>query len=287
MKLERSNVDFYMWRKKVDSSLFNYKGTSIPNWACKMWQIDKNFINATSKKQKESVVRILFEKVEYEGWLTVVKKNRTPVFRLWFSDYLLYRIKDVFLMSYMRDIESRLRSKIDRKKIEDEIPFWEFLDIEFNIDENEFIFTSYYTQKPSFPELFSRLIGSPVLHKIDDEISKTNKDRIYKQDWKPRQEFETEIGAENVIYTLLDTKNKLIYVGEAKKLISRFRQGHSVITNWDFYRYELLPKSMMRERVTLERMMIRFMATLFPNNKNIKSMELSKYKLVNDKIDKY
>jgi len=252
-----------------------------------MWQIDKNFINATSKKQKESVVRILFEKVEYEGWLTVVKKNRTPVFRLWFSDYLLYRIKDVFLMSYMRDIESRLRSKIDRKKIEDEIPFWEFLDIEFNIDENEFIFTSYYTQKPSFPELFSRLIGSPVLHKIDDEISKTNKDRIYKQDWKPRQEFETEIGAENVIYTLLDTKNKLIYVGEAKKLISRFRQGHSVITNWDFYRYELLPKSMMRERVTLERMMIRFMATLFPNNKNIKSMELSKYKLVNDKIDKY
>ena len=190
-------------------------------------------------------------------------------------------------MSYMRDIENRLRSNNDKKNIEEEIPFQEFLDIEFDITKNKFIFTSYYTQKPSFPELFSRLIGAPVLHKIDDDINKKSKDRIYKRDWKPRSDFETEIGAENVIYTLLDSKNKFIYIGEAKKLISRFKQGHPIIKNWDLYRYETLPKSMEKNRVTLERMMIRFMATLFPNNKNIKSMELSKFVLVIDKIDKH
>lgn len=40
MKLERSKVDYPLWRKKVDSSLFTYKGTTIPAWACKMWEID-------------------------------------------------------------------------------------------------------------------------------------------------------------------------------------------------------------------------------------------------------
>ena len=120
-------------------------------------------------------------------------------------------------MSYMRDIENRLRGH--KTNIEEEIPFWEFLDIEFDSKNSNFIFTSYYTQKPSFPKLFSKLIGSPVIHGIDDELTKTLKDRIYKQHWKPRVDFETEIGAENVIYTLLDTCNKLIYIGEASKLV--------------------------------------------------------------------
>jgi hypothetical protein len=50
-----------------------------------------------------------------------------------------------------------------------------------------FIFISYYTQSPAFPELFQRLVASPIMKKIDDETgNKEEKDRIYKQDWKPR-----------------------------------------------------------------------------------------------------
>ena len=41
MKFERSNVKHPLWRKKVDASLFNYKGTTIPTWACDMWGIQK------------------------------------------------------------------------------------------------------------------------------------------------------------------------------------------------------------------------------------------------------
>ena len=36
MKLERSNVDFPLWRKKVDKSLFEHNGTHIPSWACEI-----------------------------------------------------------------------------------------------------------------------------------------------------------------------------------------------------------------------------------------------------------
>lgn len=62
------------------------------------------------------------------------------------------------MMSFMRDLESRLRK--DKERIEDDIPFWEFIDLEFDKNNRIFHLTAYYTQKPSFPELFRRLIGS-------------------------------------------------------------------------------------------------------------------------------
>ena len=51
---------------------------------------------------------------------------------MFFSKDLSALIKETFLMSYMRDIEKKLRKEktID---IENEIPFWEFLDIEFEL----------------------------------------------------------------------------------------------------------------------------------------------------------
>jgi len=286
MKNERSNVDFPLWRKKVDSSLWTYNGTTIPNWACQMWSIVNRFSDVSSKNNPKSNIKIKLAKNVFDGWVTVAKKGRkTPAFRLWFSDDLSLVLKETFLMSYMRDIEKRLR---DDKglDIEDEIPFWEFLDIEFDQINRTFIFTPYYTQKPSFPELFSRLIGSPSLKKIDDDTANKNKEKIYKQDWKPRDEYQTEIGAENVIYMLLDSKNKLFYVGEAKHLVKRLSQGHSKISKWDYYRYDVLPDSFENHRLEIERMQIRMFATLLKNSKGLKTMNLSKYKLVNDKIDK-
>ena len=57
--------------------------------------------------------------------------------------------------------------------------------------------------------------------------------RIYKTKWKPRKELEFELGANNVLYTLIDTKNKLLYIGEAANLIDRLRQDHPSISDWD------------------------------------------------------
>jgi hypothetical protein len=53
--------------------------------------------------------------------------------------------------------------------------------------------------------------------KIDDVTSNNKeKDIIYKHDWKNRVEYETEIGAENIIYMLPDSNNKLFYIAETK-----------------------------------------------------------------------
>jgi hypothetical protein len=51
MKVERSDVDYPLWRKKVDSSLFRQNGTTIPQWTCKMWEIEQDFSSCVSRTE--------------------------------------------------------------------------------------------------------------------------------------------------------------------------------------------------------------------------------------------
>ena len=71
--------------------------------------------------------------------------------------------------------------------------------------------------------------------------------------------MEAELGALNVIYTLLDKKDKLIYVGEAKDIRKRLKQKYPSIPNWTHYRYDdLYPKNDPDNvRVSIERIVIR------------------------------
>jgi hypothetical protein len=121
---------------------------------------------------------------------------------------------------------------------------------------------------------------------IQDEISGKKIARIQKLGWSPRQQFNKEINAVNVIYTLIDTTNKLIYVGEAVDLIRRFSAGHKEIPDWDFYKFNLLPDELAEHRLAIERMSIRDMAALLENKNEIGTFSISDYKLANKKIDK-
>ncbi len=290
MKPERSDVKHPLWRKKVDSSLFRHSGSVIPHWVREIWGVDADFSHSVSTKDPSSCVKIRFNKVEYEGWVTVAKEGResSPAYRLWFSEELTHELKNTYIMSFVRDIENRLRisNGTAESEIEDEIPFWEFLDIEYDRSQRTFHFRAYYTQKPEFSELFKRFIdSSPILHKIDDELNKKPPFRIYKTDWKKREEVELELGARNVLYTLVDTKNKLVYIGEARDLGSRLRQPHPSIPNWDYFRYDILPDEISEHRRVLERMLIREFAQLLENDVGVKTLRISSYRITNDRID--
>jgi len=189
-------------------------------------------------------------------------------------------------MSFVRDIEDRLRKSkgTDNSSIEEDIPFWEFLNIEYEREAKTFYFQSYYTQKPVFSELFKRFIESPVLHKIDDELIQKPPFRIHKSKWIPRSELEFEIGANNVLYFLVDTETKLFYVGEAAGLVDRLRQDHPTIPKWNYFRYNVLPDEMFPHRKTIERMAIRDFGSILESG-CADAIKLSEYKLTNDKID--
>jgi hypothetical protein len=283
MRLERSNIEFAIWRKKVDKSLFEHNGTTIPDWACRMWDLPKIYGSVTSRKASEAKTLVKYGGSEFDAWVTTAPHGRkSPAYRLWYQPSLSLELKRTFLMSYMRSLEGTLQKVSD---IELSIPFWEFLDIEFDTVHRVFRFVAYYKQQPSFPHLFDRLIGSPALRKVADEIEGKQNIRIYKQEWKPREAMEFEIGATNVIYMLIDTKENCFYVGEAADLVKRLMQPHPSIPNWDHFRYNVLPEELAPFRVVLERMLIRDFSAVLKNKKQIVWQDIGKCELANDKVD--
>ena len=285
MKSERQNVEFAIWRKKVDKSLFEYGGITIPMWACKMWTLPALFGGVTSKNQPEAAAHVTFQDQTYSASVTASSPHgrRNPAFRLWFDPALSYELKQSFLMSYMRSLEADLGHAQD---IESDIPFAEFLDIEFDHKRRIFRFVANYTMRPGFPHLFKRLLGSPAIKSIDDELSGKGTHRIHKQDWKARSEVAFELGAKNVIYFLLATETKRFYVGEARDLVKRLLQPHPSIPDWDYFRYDVLPPALDPYRVTLERMLIRDFAAILSNTTGIGCRDIGGHTLTNDRVDR-
>ena len=116
MKLERSNVEFAIWRKKVDKSLFEHSGTTVPEWACRMWGLQQLYGQVTSRKDSKSQASVAFRGTGYDAWVTTALHGRhSPAFRLWFDRALSYELKRAFVMTYMRSLEGSLHSDSDPK----------------------------------------------------------------------------------------------------------------------------------------------------------------------------
>lgn len=289
MPLERNDVDAPLWRKKVDGSLLTAYLTPIPGWVSRMWSIPECFPNPGDKGDPQSAAQIRFQDEEFKGAVVAYQPagSSGPKYRLFFEEKLGIELAETFPMSNMRDLESRLRKADgDDTDVEQDIPFWEFLDVDFDKASKRFNFVAHYRQKPSFPSLFARLSKAPPLKRMRDELAGKDKPRIYKQPWKPRSELETEIGATNVIYMLIDTKDGLFYVGEAEHLIGRLKAPREIIPSWDFYRYDMLPAVLAPFRVQLEWMLISDIDSLFGDVAQSLPVRVSHLRLVNLKKDR-
>ena len=85
---------------------------------------------------------------------------------------------------------------------------------------------------------------------------------------------------------LADTVNRLLYVGEAEALIPRFRRGHELIPDWNYYRYSALPQPLAGHRLQLERMIIRDIDAVLGETAAALPLAVSDFKLVNLRIDR-
>ena len=286
MKLERKNIQFPLWRKKVDKSILEGNETPIPKFLWKLWDIERLFKKCRSKNHSESLIEIYYKENKFIGQV-VIKANGQ--YKLIIPSELGDKLKKVYVMSYMREIESRLRSgklKYKDTKIEEEIPFWEFIDIEFDSENKTAFFNSHYIQKPIYIELFKEIISSHILTDIENTLDSKIDFKIVKKDWRRKEDLKYELGSKNVIYNLIDTVNKEIYIGETESLIERISSEREEIKNWNFYRFDSLPNGLTKkQRLEIERLIIRTFASFFKNDKGILSKEVSDYMLKNKKID--
>jgi hypothetical protein len=286
MKLERSNINFPMWRKKVDSSLLSSGESPIPKFLWEQWDIEELFNNSKSRKDELGIVSVSFKKKTYSGSVYRMKSGQ---FRFIFEKPLRDKLKETYVMSYMRYVEDKLRSEKSEyqgMRIEDEIPFWEFLDLEFDAANKAFYLDAHYVQKPNYFELFKEIVNSHILLEIEEMLSSKEGLRIIKEKWKTKESLKSQIDAKNVIYYLIDNNSKKFYIGEAESLVNRLIGHRKEIPNWTHYRFDSLPNGLTKQqRVAIERLMIRAFASFLPNSKGIDSMGISEYNITNKKID--
>ncbi|MBL1408695.1 GIY-YIG nuclease family protein, partial [Sphingobacterium faecale] len=269
--------------------LFTKLDTPIPNWLSQVWEIESLIGLNSSKKSEETTVILILNKKEFRGSILYTKHyGKETNYKLFFSKDFAEELKDCFVMSYMRTLENKLRrgNLSYNKDIEEEIPFWEFIDLEFDKTNRTLHCKAHYTQKPIFPELFKQFTKSHILKDMENRLLNKGEFKFIKQDWKPKSEIRKQLSDHpNFIYYLIDTKNKLLYIGESETL-KRIRQHRPEIPNWDYFRLDFLPLWISRsQRLELERLMIRSFAALLSNHKKIKHISISEYSLANKKID--
>ena len=285
MKLERKNIQFPLWRKKVDKTILVEGMSPIPGAWVNIWDLNNRFSSSVGFKSKEGQIEIIFKSKSYKG---VIFRTKRGQYRFKFLDKkLIDLLKETFNSSYIRVIEGELRkSKNSDCNIENEIPFWEFIDIEFNVNDKQMLLTAHYVQKSIYNQLFMELSKSHAIEEIENRIFHDSDFRIVKSDWKEKINLKSQIDIKNVIYNLIDTENKEIYIGEAYSLKDRVVENRSEIPSWSHYRFDSLPEGLtQKQRVAIERLMIRTFASFFKNTKSIDSFEVSDFVLKNKKID--
>jgi hypothetical protein len=294
---ERRDVKHPLWRKKVDSNLITKPGkraTHIPSWVVDMANIKPRFKGYYSMKDQKTHITIEFNKKDWKGWIVQQKTKKGEKFRLWFGEDLKYSLQKEFSMSYMRDVESRIKEKESNEdnsnndNIEDKIPFWEFLDIEFDTKKPKVKFVAHYKQKPIFPKLFKSIIDSTIIKEIEGEIDGKEKKskKLNSIEWKSSGGFKKEMLSNNVIYMLLNQSKKKLYIGETSKPFSSRAKEHNNLSEWEFYKYIKLPDNLANYRVLLERMLIKMFSSIMKSNNTINTKKISDYTLTNKKIDK-
>jgi hypothetical protein len=282
--LERSNVEHPLWRKKVDLSLLDKGVTPIPKWVCKIWGVESSFQSSSQNDESSKIsVRFLDDDNANTIYQASIVRAAKGQFKLFLSLAALGLLKRKYPMSYMRILEYKLcRNTMTSRQLEKDTKFWEFVDLEYDSRNKILLVASPYTMEPMFPKLFSELIDAPALQSLEDRIA--DKSRIRKSAWLDRARLESQIGARNVIYTLADTTNQLIYIGKATDLVARLQQEHPTIPTWDKFRYEIPPSLYETELEEVEQMAIGLIASLLDNGSDFSSLGMLEFRLVNRKI---
>ena len=149
MTSERSGIKYPMWRKKVDGSMFSERCTVIPDWVKDGLFSIRNIFNYSERNNPKSIVTITLNHgngKRTQHWGSVVTNERgklPPIMRLFYGEDVVEWLQERFQATYNRN---QLRKKMNWNgpTAEKNIPFWEFIDIEYNNRNFEFIFTAHY-----------------------------------------------------------------------------------------------------------------------------------------------
>lgn len=135
----------------MDGAMFDHRCTVVPNWVRdNVFDVKERFPHA-SKDHPESAASIVVhhgggKKTVHSGHVTTSQRGELPdVMRLYFGDDVIAWITSAFNKTFLRNEERKVRG-MNGPTIERVLPFWEFIDIEWDAESSAFHFRAWYTQ---------------------------------------------------------------------------------------------------------------------------------------------
>lgn len=256
---------------KINKTFLRQGIITIPNeFAKSILKIDK-----IENKQTFQINLIWKKKIYNINLRHAYRNNNTDYWHLDWRDCkeLILSLKKEFIQTYIKLESEELSIKSDNYGEEA---------ISIKIMEEKVIkFSPYIKIKTPYDALFKKLIDNNVFYWLNDT---DDRGFILKStEWISINELKNHPNQEFVVYYLVDSKNKQLYIGSAKKLKDRVYDKREVIPDWDYFRYEIIKPIYHKYIKNIEYHSISNFAKFLDNNANVKYLDkdFSDYKLVN------
>jgi hypothetical protein len=274
--------------KKVDRSMMDW-GFTIP----------KDFVDDFLCGQPLSVgssrdIKLVWNKNEETVKLSHINRKAGRVYQIrWDNNKrFLNKLRQVFIQSY---IILKSQKELFDKTNTDNKHFRTMLDggkqeviIFYPVSPTEIKVKEFIVIDNEWNTLFRRLVSENVFGWIFDK-----KDKEYliqkSTNWIDVSEFNNHKNADNVIYYLAKTTDKLLYIGKAENLGKRVKPGNkhqNMPGDWNKFKYDIVRPEFANILERIEDHTIRTVASILKNNKKYSSLNIGDYTLVNDRWKK-
>ena len=228
----KTSIDQPSLTLPVDSSMIKYAVLTIPKGHWNVWK------SIPKKHGEKTEVKIMWGngRKTYDAYIRLEQKviGKTEWMRFRWREDLHQHFQNAFCYSCSYDA-SKKHSK--SKNISPRIP--ELL----KITEREnalFAFKPLSTHVTELTPIFRQLIKDGYLDRYIEPPSQSQKIFQNSSPWLKKRELKDIWEHRFVIYYLLDSKKKELYIGKATSLTSRVFEGRKEIPDWDYFRYDIL-----------------------------------------------
>ena len=263
-----------LYIKKIDKSLLE-KGRATLD---KKQLEDNNWLKSFGVGESRNI-KAYYNNREYSTSVAFKSrkkhKSELPYYQLTIGESLKKELKKTFIHTVL-NIKSSMVLKEKGRNFNEEA-----LSIEHLKEGKEYIlklkvFIKVYTE---YDEYFKALIESNL---IDYPLGSNNEKVIVSStEWRDKNERNKYKGTRNIIYYLIDSTTKEIYIGSGALFENRVIPKRKELPGWDKFRFEVINPDYISIIKDLEFMIIRNFANLLKNKDSIRGLDVTEYTLAN------
>jgi hypothetical protein len=215
------NFEYYCG---LNASCFKQKSITVSKENIECFLTDGNINLSETKK-----LTIVFNRKEYDVTFRYVKRDKNKggsYYQLKWNKDLNEALSKEFIYSYITFMEENIENNLQK----------EYMVFKRKTNEKRISLVPVIKINTQFDKLFKKLFDVNFFGW--DNPDDNEHIIIHNSPWYEKKELSKYSNEANVIYYLIDEKNKKLYIGSTIKLGERFKTERDEIPNWNKFRYD-------------------------------------------------